>query len=70
MREGCEDPQTIAAARLATQRYMHDDSSGAYAVRVQCCQCGKMRQLAHLLADREGEAFVDYYCPEHLGLAS
>ena len=43
MREGCEDPQTIAAAQLATQRYLHDDSAGAYAVFVQCCQSGQLR---------------------------
>ena len=57
------DPRARAAAAASGGRLVHDASPGAYAVRVCCVGCDRQYQLAHVVADTEGRAFVDYYCP-------
>lgn len=49
--------------------YVRDGNPGAYAVKVQCIDCGTMRLLAEMLIDRDGPAFRAYYCPACLPVA-
>jgi hypothetical protein len=43
--------------------FIRDHSPGAYAVRVCCLICHKMFSLADMVIDRDGPAFLAYYCP-------
>lgn len=43
-------------------RLCKDTTPGARNVRVLCVSCEKMTLLSGVWADRDGAAFVDYYC--------
>lgn len=42
---------------------VYDHSPGAYNVRVQCLTCARMSLLSDMVIDRDGPAFLAYYCP-------
>ena len=42
-----------------------DRNPGAFAVSVNCCECGRRLQLANVVANTEGTPFRDYRCVGH-----